>query len=50
MVKRNLPGGARSNPDVAVDVNSGEVHIQLPDGSISEDSIGNIFDFLPGGR
>jgi hypothetical protein len=40
-------GGARRNPDVVVDMDSGEVYVELPDGSPSEDSIGNIFDHLP---
>ncbi|HEX7660545.1 MAG TPA: hypothetical protein VF444_13810 [Pseudonocardiaceae bacterium] len=38
--------GANKNPDVVVDVNTGEVYPQLPDGSPSEDSIGNIFEYL----
>ncbi|WIV60944.1 RHS repeat-associated core domain-containing protein [Amycolatopsis nalaikhensis] len=40
-------GGARSNPDVMVDLETGEVHTKLPCGCPSEDSIGNIFDHLP---
>jgi hypothetical protein len=40
--------GQRHNPDVSVDVNSGEVYIKMPGGQLSEDSIGNIEDFLPG--
>ncbi|MFF4596750.1 Hint domain-containing protein [Amycolatopsis sp. NPDC001319] len=40
-------GGARSNPDIMVDVNTGEVHTKLPCGCPSEDSIGNIHDYLP---
>ncbi|WP_051061795.1 polymorphic toxin-type HINT domain-containing protein [Nocardiopsis chromatogenes] len=39
--------GARRNPDIVVDVDTGEVYPQLPDGSPAEDSIGNIFEHLP---
>jgi hypothetical protein len=43
-IKRlGLPkGGAQRNPDVVVDLNSGEVYVKLPDGSPRNDSIGNI--------
>jgi hypothetical protein len=45
-VKRNLPrGGPIRNPDVVVDLRSGEVFPVLPTGL--GDSIGNIFDHLP---
>ncbi len=44
--KRNLPkGGPERNPDVIVDLRTGEVYPQLSNGTIG-DSIGNIFDFL----
>jgi RHS repeat-associated protein len=35
------------NPDVSVDLDTGEIYIKLPDGSASDDSIGNIWDYLP---
>ncbi len=38
--------GSNKNPDVVVDLDTGEVHVKLPDGSVSEDSIGNIEDSL----
>ncbi len=38
--------GGNRNPDVVVDLETGEVHVQLPDGSASEDSLGNILDEL----
>ncbi|MBB5912882.1 hypothetical protein BJY24_001749 [Nocardia transvalensis] len=31
---------------MVVDLETGEVHVQLPDGSASEDSLGNILDEL----
>ncbi|WFE66017.1 hypothetical protein [Micromonospora sp. WMMD714] len=45
-VKRDgLPrGGPKRNPDVVVDLDSGEVYVKMPNGEPSEDSIGNIFD------
>jgi hypothetical protein len=47
-VKTNLPrGGPIRNPDVVVDAVTGEVFPQLPGGGVG-DSIGNIFDYLPG--
>ena len=47
-VKTNLPrGGPICNPDVVVDAVTGEVFPQLPGGGVG-DSIGNIFDYLPG--
>ena len=47
-LKTDLPrGGPVRNPDVVVDAVSGEVFPQLPGGGIG-DSIGNIFDELPG--
>lgn len=38
-------GGSR-NPDIVVDLEDGEVYVKMPDGSPSEDSIGNILDEL----
>ncbi|WP_245553547.1 hypothetical protein [Nocardia veterana] len=38
--------GASRNPDVVVDLDDGEVYVKMPDGSPSEDSIGNILDEL----
>ncbi|MFE9325684.1 hypothetical protein ACIHDR_30710 [Nocardia sp. NPDC052278] len=38
--------GNNRNPDVIIDLDTGEVHVQKPDGSPSEDSIGNIHDAL----
>ncbi|MEV6280328.1 hypothetical protein [Nocardia sp. NPDC051832] len=38
--------GAMRNPDVVVDLESGEVYPKNSDGSVSEDSIGNILDEL----
>ncbi|WP_193776878.1 hypothetical protein [Nocardia farcinica] len=38
--------GANRNPDVVVDLDSGEVYVKLPGGEVSEDSIGNILDEL----
>ncbi len=48
-VKRDgLPrDGAQRNPDVIVDLDTGEVYVKLPDGSPSDDSIGNILEYLP---
>jgi len=48
-VKRDgLPrDGAQRNPDVIVDLDNGEVYVKMPDGSPSDDSIGNIHDYLP---
>ncbi len=46
--KRNLPrGGPVRNPDVVVDMLTGEIFPKLPGGVVG-DSIGNIFDYLPG--
>lgn len=39
-------GGAQRNPDVVVDLDTGEVYVKLPDGSPSSDSIGNVLDHL----
>jgi hypothetical protein len=39
--------GGNRNPDVTVDTNTGEVYPQQPDGTPSDDSIGNIYDYLP---
>lgn len=48
-VKRNMPrSGPVRNPDVMVDLETGEVYPQLPEGGVG-DSIGNILEFLPGG-
>jgi len=48
---KNQPGwrdyGGVRNPDVAVDTSTGEVYPKQPGGGISEDSIGNIYDYLP---
>jgi hypothetical protein len=48
---KNQPGwraiGGSSNPDVAVDTSTGEVYPKLPGGGTSDDSIGNIYDYLP---
>lgn len=47
-LRTNLPrGGPVRNADVVVDVVTGEVYPQLPAGGVG-DSIGNIFDVLPG--
>jgi hypothetical protein len=48
---KNQPGwrdysGVR-NPDVVVDTNTGEVYPKLPGGGVADDSIGNIYDYLP---
>jgi hypothetical protein len=46
--RKGLPrDGAQRNPDVIVDLDSGEVYVKMPDGSPSEDSIGNILEELP---
>lgn len=46
-VKRNLrTGGKTRNPDVEVDLNTGEVYPKVPGGGRG-DSIGNIWEFLP---
>jgi hypothetical protein len=42
------PSGARRNPDVIVDLDTGEVYVKLPNGKPGSDSIGNIRDYLPG--
>jgi len=39
--------GSRTNPDVFVDTDTGEAYPELPEGEPAEDSIGNIFDYLP---
>ncbi len=48
---KNKPGwrgiGGNKNPDVVVDTSTGEVYPKLPDGSPADDSIGNVFDYLP---
>jgi len=48
---KNQPGwrdyGGVRNPDVSVDTSTGEVYLKLPGGGISDDSIGNIYDYLP---
>jgi hypothetical protein len=46
-VKQAVQGGAVGNPDVIVDMDTGEVYVKLPNGKGSNDSIGNIFDALP---
>lgn len=40
-------GGARSNPDVMIDLNTGEIYVDLGNGQASNDSIGNLQDYLP---
>lgn len=46
-VKRNLrAGGKTRNPDVEVDLDTGEVYPKVPGGGRG-DSIGNIWEFLP---
>ena len=40
-------GGASRNPDVFVDDATGEVFPRPPDGTPGQDSIGNLYDFLP---
>jgi len=46
--RKGLPrDGAQRNPDVIVDLDSGEVYIKMPDGNPSDESIGNILDELP---
>jgi len=40
-----LPKGKERNPDVEVDLNTGEIYPKVPDGGIG-DSIGNIYDHL----
>nr|CTQ90728.1 Rhs family protein [Kibdelosporangium sp. MJ126-NF4] len=42
-----LRGGPTRNPDVVIDLNTGEVYVKLQEGGCSEDSIGNIYDYLP---
>ncbi len=48
---KNQPGwrglGVSRNPDVVVDINTGEVYPEQSDGSPADDSIGNIYDYLP---
>ncbi|WP_051022133.1 hypothetical protein [Nocardia pneumoniae] len=39
--------GRNNNPDVVVDLESGDVYVKLPGGQASEESIGNIRDYLP---
>jgi RHS repeat-associated protein len=47
-VKKSIPPGAPvRNPNVVVDAITGEVYPQIPGGGLG-DSIGNIFDHLPG--
>jgi RHS repeat-associated protein len=36
----------KKNPDVAIDLETGEIHIEIEKGKYSADSIGNIEDFL----
>lgn len=38
--------GANKNPDVVVDTSSGEAYPKLPDGTVSDESIGNLYDYL----
>ena len=46
-VKRKLPKtGSLRNPNVQIDLNTGEVYPEI-DGRPADDSIGNIFDYLP---
>jgi hypothetical protein len=48
---KNQPGwrglAGNRNPDVMVDTSTGEVYPELPDGGVADDSIGNIYDYLP---
>ena len=45
--KRNIPPGAEiRNPDVSADPKCGEIFLELRDGSVSDDSIGNMWDSL----
>ena len=39
--------GVNKNPDVVVDTTTGEVYVKMQDGEPSDDSIGNIYDYLP---
>lgn len=39
--------GVNKNPDVIVDTTTGEVYVKTQDGEPSDDSIGNIYDYLP---
>jgi len=39
--------GSMRNPDVWIDSDTGEVYPPLPGGEPADDSIGNIFDYLP---
>jgi exonuclease VII small subunit len=39
--------GVNKNPDVIVDTTTGEVYVKTQDGDPSDDSIGNIYDYLP---
>lgn len=39
--------GSNRNPDVFVDDATGEVYPKLPDGNPADDSIGNLYDYLP---
>jgi hypothetical protein len=39
--------GRNNNPDVVVDLETGDVFVKLPGGQASEESIGNIRDYLP---
>jgi hypothetical protein len=48
LAKKGIPeGGPSNNPDVVVDMDTGEVYVKLPNGKPSSDSIGNILDYLP---
>ena len=38
--------GVNKNPDIVVDMDTGEVYVQTPGGGVSDDSIGNILDEL----
>jgi|GEM_PF-3597530 len=40
-------GGASRNPNVFVDDTTGEVYPRLPNGTAAQDSIGNLYDYLP---
>jgi hypothetical protein len=50
LVKKNAPmgGGPRNNPDVLVDLDSGDVFIEIAKNKPGDDAIGNIFEHLPG--
>lgn len=44
--KRDLHGGSRSNPDVYVDIDTGDMYVQLDSGGRSADAFDNILNYL----